>query len=88
MSLDNYNDIIFETIRHIDEFGNEYWLTRELQKVLEYGKWENFKKVINRARISCKGSNINVEDHFPEVRKMVELGSGSKRKIEDYKLSR
>jgi len=88
MILDIYNEVIFETIKYIDENGNEYWLARDLQKVLEYSEWRNFLKVINRAKISCKGSNINVEDHFVEFNKMVDLGSGSKRKVEDYKLSR
>jgi len=88
MSLDKYKETIFETIKHIDENSNEYWLARNLQKVLEYSEWRNFLKVINRAIISCKSSNINIDNHFVEFNKMVELGSGSKRKVKDFKLSR
>ena len=82
------NESIFESIKHIDEKGNEYWEARELQKVLEYSKWENFSKAIERAMIACETSNNNVFDHFPEVRKMVDIGSSTKRQTIDYKLSR
>jgi len=84
--MTNYD--IFECIKHVDEFGNEYWLARELMEVLEYDKWENFHKVIKSAMIACGNSGYVVYDHFPEVRKMVEVGSKTKRKILDYKLSR
>lgn len=80
MKLENYKETVFETIKHFDENSNEYWIARELQTVLEYSEWRNFLKVIDRAIISCKGSNIDVLDHFVELNKMVELGSGSKRK--------
>ena len=82
----NYNE--FENIKHIDEFGNEFWEARELQKLLEYNKWENFHKVIKSAITACENSNYIIHDHFPEVRKMVEIGSGITRKILDYRLSR
>ncbi len=86
-NITNYNESIFESIKHIDENGREYWYARELQKVLEYRKWENFHKVIKQAIVSCETSNYNVLDHFPEVGKMVKTGD-SYRKIDDYKLSR
>ena len=86
-NITNYNESIFESIKHIDENGNEYWYARELMKVLEYKKWENFHKVIKQAIFSCESSNYNIIDHFPEVRKMVKTGD-SYRKIDDYKLSR
>ena len=86
-NITNYNESIFESIKHIDENGNEYWYARELMKVLEYKKWENFHKVIKQAIFSCESSNYNVLDHFPEVGKMVKTGD-SYRKIDDYKLSR
>ena len=86
-NITNYNESIFESIKHIDENGNEYWYARELMKVLEYKKWENFHKVIKQAIFSCGSSNYNIIDHFPEVRKMVKTGD-SYRKIDDYKLSR
>ena len=78
----------FEDIKQIDENGMEYWNARELQKVLEYNKWENFEKVIKKAEISCESSGISVIDHFLDVRKMVQIGSGSKKEIKDCKLTR
>ena len=83
----NYTKSIFESIKHIDEFGNEYWEARELQKVLEYKEWRNFKKSLEKAIVSCEVSNYKVSDHFVEFNKMVKTGD-SYRKIEDYKLSR
>ena len=79
---------LFDDLRHLDENGNEFWYARELQEALQYKKWENFHKVIQTAQIACKISQQRVEDHFPEVRKMVEIGSGAKRSQRDYKLSR
>ena len=83
-----YKDIIFENIRHIDEDGSEFWKARELMPLLEYSKWENFHKVIKRAMIACETSNNKVSDHFPEFRKMVDIGSNTKRETIDYHLSR
>ena len=79
---------IFESIKHIDENGREYWLARELQVALEYKEWRKFSGVIKKATISCKRSNYNVLDHFVHLDKMVGIGSGSVRIINDYKLSR
>ena len=79
---------LFEDIKHIDKFGQEYWKARELMYVLKYSKWENFEKVIDKAKKSCENSNILVDDHFTDIRKMVEIGSGAKREQNDYKLSR
>jgi len=79
----------FEQIKRTDEDGNEYWFARELAPILEYSKWENFKKVIDRAMLACRNSGFNVADHFPDVRKTVEMPSKAKPKlIIDYKLSR
>ena len=86
--LENINETVFESIKHFDENGNEYWYARELQKVLEYSKWENFEKVIEKAKLSCLNSNYGLQDHFPDVRKMVDIGSNTLRNIVDYKLSR
>ena len=82
------NNSIFENVKHVDENGNEYWFARDLQKVLNYSQWRRFDEVMDKAKISCQLSNLNVEDHFADVGKMVEIGSKTKRKIEDYKLSR
>lgn len=86
--IDNYKKEIFEKIKHIDEYGNEYWYARELQKALEYKEWRKFKGVIDKAKITCENSNYNVLDHFVQVDKMVEIGSKTNRKIIDFKLSR
>ncbi len=82
------NESIFESIKHIDEDGNEYWSARELQKVLEYSEWRKFKPIISKAMRSCFNSNQSVFNHFAQLAEMVEIGSKTKRKIEDYKLSR
>ena len=58
--------------------GVECWSARELQKLLGYSKWENFTKVINKAKVACENVGHNVSDHFPDVRKMVALGSNTR----------
>lgn len=79
---------IFESYKHIEDNGVEYWLARELQEVLQYIKWSNFCKVIETAKIACKISDHDVQDHFAEVGKMITLAKGAKRKVLDYKLTR
>ena len=73
-----------------DDEGNaiEVWYARELQQVLGYARWENFVVAVGRAMESCKTLGINVDDHFREVTKMVQLGSGSERGIQDFMLTR
>ena len=66
----------------------EVWYARELQSILGYARWENFAVVIGRAIESCNTQGINVDDHFREVTKMVQLGSGSQRSVQDYMLTR
>lgn len=78
----------FEEIKKIREDGTEYWNARELSEVLQYKKWENFAKVIDRAKLACQNSGFDIDDHFPEVRKMVEIGSNTVRELLDYELSR
>lgn len=82
-----YGESLFESIKHINEYGQEFWYARELQVALEYTKWENFKKVIEKAILACQNSDNLIPDHFAEVRKIVEAGVTSKP-IEDYELSR
>ncbi len=79
---------LFDDIKHTDENGNEYWLARELQEILQYKEWRNFQKVLSTAQIACKISQQLVADHFVEVNKMVEIGSGAKRSQVDYRLTR
>ena len=86
--LEKINETIFESIKHVDEDGNEYWYARELQKVLEYKRWDKFYNVIESAQVACSISNNNVLYHFSQVGKMIHLGKGGQRKISDYKLSR
>lgn len=82
------NTLVFEDIKHIDDEGNEYWYARELMVVLEYKKWQNFKTVINNAKISCINSNISVSEQFTEVSKPLVGGNGNIQNVLDYKLSR
>ena len=86
--LREYTEKIFEDIKHIDDERNEYWYGREIMPLLGYKKWDNFQKVLKQSMVSCENSNISVLDHFLEVKKMVDIGSKTKRKISDYKLSR
>ena len=86
--IGNYNNKTFEDIKHIDENGVEFWYARELMNILEYSKWENFEKVIMKAKAACEQSGISVIDHFPDVRKMVQIGSRAEREQIDYKLTR
>ena len=78
----------FEDIKHIDENGVEFWYARELMPVLQYSNWQNFEKIIHKAMISCENSNISVIDHFTDINKMVQIGSGAYREKIDYKLTR
>ena len=86
--IKEYTKKLFEDIKHIDENGIEYWLARELQKVLGYLQWRSINELIERAKIACKESKYSVGDHFAVQRKMVDIGSKTTRKVIDYKLSR
>ena len=82
-----YSNKTFDSIKHLNEYDNEYWEARELMIILEYALWQNFHKVIIKAITTCKLSKVDVHDHFIEVNKMVKTGD-SNRKIIDYHLSR
>lgn len=86
--IENYNTTIFESIKHIDSNGDEYWEARELMTTLEYSKWEHFVKVIDKARISCKTSGYEVNEHFPIKGKTIIMPKGATKEVIDYKLSR
>ena len=86
--LREYNISMFEDIKHIDENGIEFWYARELMQVVEYSKWGNFIKVINKAKESMKSINISVLDHIADVGNMVQIGSNTERMIDDMKLTR
>lgn len=88
MEIKKYNEIVFEDIKHIDEYGNEYWLARELQNVLEYKRWDKFCNVINNAKKACENSSYNVFEHFSQVGKTSKMPNGGVKKLLDYKLSR
>ena len=83
-----YDEITFESIKHIDENGFEYWLARELMTALEYKRWDKFCNVIENAKTACEKSNNIISDHFSQVGRKVEIGSKTSRNIIDYKLSR
>ncbi|HEV8192326.1 MAG TPA: BRO family protein [Ktedonobacterales bacterium] len=88
MSDQNSGVSPFEAIKRTTQDSGEYWEARELAEVLGYTQWRNFVPVIEKAELACTGSNQSVSDHFAEVRKMVPLGSGSQRGIQDFHLSR
>ena len=86
--IKEYTEKMFEDIKHIDEDGKEYWLARELQYVLDYSQWRRFENVIDKAKISCNNSKINVEEQFANVGKLSKRSNNAIIEISDYKLSR
>ncbi|RJP82107.1 DNA damage-inducible protein D [Streptococcus pseudopneumoniae] len=87
MELQQYDELTFENIKHIDENGVEFWYARELQTILEYMEWRNFNQVIDKAKIACENSGKRVVANFVNVNKTVQLNFGT-REIADIKLSR
>ena len=82
------NNTSFEDIKHIDENGVEFWYARELMPILQYAKWQNFKKIIEKAMIACQNSEISIEYCFTDISKPIISGKGKQELIEDYKLTR
>ena len=82
------NNVSFENIKHIDEYGIEFWYARELMPILQYANWQNFEKIIDKAKKSCENSDINVFEHFTDVNKTIKMPKGAEKTIVDYKLTR
>ncbi len=78
----------FEGHAQQTETGVEYWLARDIQHLLGYAKWDNFLNVLSKAKTACEVSGQDIRDHFADVGKMVDLGSGSRREIDDVMLTR
>lgn len=78
----------FEDFLHKTEDGVEFWLARDLQHLLGYGKWDNFQNVISKAKTACEISGQDIADHFADVGKMVDIGSGAQKEIDDVMLTR
>ncbi|MDR1061199.1 MAG: DNA damage-inducible protein D [Clostridiales bacterium] len=77
----------FEDIKHIRD-GGEYWLARELSAELDYAEWRNFSKVLDKAKLACKNSGFDIDDHFVEVNKTIQMPKTASKQVIDYELSR
>lgn len=87
-TIEIYTEKIFEDIKHMDENGNEYWFARELQLALEYTQWRRFENTIDKAKIACKNSKINIDEHFANIGKTIKMPKNASKIVKDYKLSR
>ena len=85
---DRYTNNIFDNIKHIDDYENEYWYARELSKVLEYKDWRNFLKVLNKAKEACKNSGFNIDEQLVEVNRLSKRNNNATANMQDYKFSR
>jgi len=88
------HEIVQKLHKNFDDYsqktdgGLEFWFARDLQGLLGYDKWENFQKVIEKAKIACQNTGLSVDDHFPDVRKVITAGKGSQQEIGDIALTR
>lgn len=82
------DSLVFEDIKHVNEYGQEYWYARELAKVLQYSDYRNFEAAIFKAMEACQNSGFEISDHFGEATEMVSIGSKAHRELRSYKLSR
>lgn len=87
-SLVTITEQSFESIKHVNENGVEFWYARELMKMLEYGKWGNFRNVIKKAKEACTGSDIDTEEHFADIGRVLKVGNNAEMEIDDMKLTR
>lgn len=83
-----YSEETFESIKHVNEYGNEFWYARELQRVLEYTQWRRFADAIERAKLACSNSGYSASEHFADAGKSSPMPNGGVRILEDYRLSR
>ena len=79
---------LFESIKHVDESGNEYWTSRAMWRILGYTEYRHFLPVIEKAKVACQNSGQRIEDHFEDVLEMVGIGSGAERRVDSVKFSR
>ena len=86
--IQEYSEQTFESIKHINEYGQEFWYARELARVLEYKDFRNFEQSIFKAMDACKNSGYDIADHFGDATEMVEIGLGAQRGFPSYTLSR
>jgi DNA-damage-inducible protein D len=84
----NQHHTTFESIRHLSNDGEEFWLARQLAGVLDYSQYRHFLPVVERAKEACLNSGQPVENHIEDVLTMVDIGSGAKREVSDIRLSR
>lgn len=84
----NYSESLFESIKHINEYGQEFWYARELQIALEYKQWRRFESVIEKAMLTCKNAGFSSSKHFANVGKTSSMPNGGEKIIKDYALSR
>ena len=87
-SIEKKHHKTFEEIKYIGSDGQEFWMARQLSKILEYAEFRNFLPVIERAKKACKNSGQQIENHFVEMHEMITLGKGGKREMLSYALSR
>ncbi|ETS91629.1 DNA damage-inducible protein D [Veillonella sp. AS16] len=78
----------FDSIKQLDNEGNEFWYARDLQGILEYSEWRNFSKVVEKAKVTCESSSNTVSVHFVDVNKMIEIGNNTLREVDDIKLTK
>ncbi len=87
-NIEKISKTTFESIKHINEYGQEYWFARELAKVLGYSDYRNFLSVVGKAKEACRNSGHKIIDHFGDITEMVQIGSEAKRELDSFALSR